>query len=184
MKMKITPYVIALIILIAGLFFDRQIVSFLAVNRTDFIISIMNWFSFFGTWFIVLIIMTSLFLWQEHKRKWILPLWLSLGISFAVTYGLKLFIMRDRPAEALSNSLTSGFPSGHATAVFSGLAVLDKEFPRFKWFWLVFALIVVFSRLYLGMHYLTDVVVGMVIGYTTGLLITKYIEYQKSFMDF
>lgn len=121
----------------------------------------------------VLLIMTSLFLWQEKKSGWIIPLWVSLALSFVVASLLKLIIMRTRPEVALSASLTSGFPSGHATAVFSTLAILDKEFPKFKWFWLSFALIVSFSRLYLGMHYLTDVVVGAVIGYIISLLVVK-----------
>ena len=79
--------------------------------------------------------------------------------------------MRERPDVALSSSLTSSFPSGHAAAVFSSLAVLDKEFPKFKWFWVCFSVLVVFSRLYLGMHYLTDVVTGIMIGYSIGLIV-------------
>lgn len=185
MKKKIIVfYAIALILLIAGIAFDSEIASYLSQNRTIFFNELMSWFSFLGTWFIVLIFMTSLFMWQENKRKWIFPLWCSLIISMAITYFLKLIIMRARPEVALHSLLSSGFsssfPSGHATAVFSTLAILDKEFPRFKWFWLTFAIIVVFSRLYLGMHYLTDVVIGAVIGYSISLLVVRYVSARKA----
>jgi undecaprenyl-diphosphatase len=168
-------YFVGFVLLLIGIFFDKSLALILSQNRIPFLNETMVWLSFFGTWFIVLIIMTSLFLWQERKRKWILPLWFSLLLSMAITFFLKIIIMRIRPEVALLSSKSSSFPSGHATAVFSTLAILDKEFPKFKWFWLSFSLLVIFSRLYLGMHYLSDVVVGSLIGYTVSLLVVRYI---------
>jgi undecaprenyl-diphosphatase len=167
-------YVIAFILMIMGFFFDEKVPLALSQIRTPFLNEFMFWFSFFGTWFFVLIFMTSLFLWQENKRKWILPLWFSVIASLAVTYFLKIILMRTRPDIALLPSSSSSFPSGHATAVFSTLAILDREFPKIRWFWLTFSLIVVLSRLYLGMHYLTDVVMGALIGYSVSLLVVEY----------
>lgn len=178
-KEYIFIYLIFAMFLLFGIFFDKQI----ALAITDYRISGLNdfmiWASYGGTWFVVLILMTSLFLWNEKKRKWIIPLWLSLGISALITKILKIVILRDRPYlalgfDALVESSRGSLPSGHATAVFSTLAVLDKEFPRFKWFWLAFALLVAFSRMYLGVHYLTDVVIGGIIGLTVGLFVLYY----------
>jgi undecaprenyl-diphosphatase len=87
--------------------------------------------------------------------------------------------MRIRPFDALGilnlvNESDSSFPSGHAAAVFSTVYILDREFPKIKWFWIGIAILVSFSRIYLGVHYLTDVVVGALIGYTISLIVVKY----------
>ncbi len=178
-KEYILLYLIFAISLLLGFFFDKQIVLALTDYRIPVLNEFMIWISYGGTWFVVLILMTSLFLWNERKRRWILPLWLSIGISALITKVLKIVILRDRPYlafgfDALVESTGSSFPSGHATAVFSTLAVLDKEFPKIKWFWLAFALLVAFSRMYLGVHYLTDVAVGGIIGLTVGLFVVYY----------
>ena len=171
---EIVFYIICLVLLVVGIFYDKKIAILLVGNKEGFLYLLMKLISFLGTWFFVLVIASSFFLWKEHKRRWILPLWLSMAITALLVYLLKLLIMRERPETALELSKTSSFPSGHASAVFSTLAILDKEFPRLKWFWLIFAVLVSYSRLYLGMHYLTDVVIGALIGYIISLLIVKY----------
>ena len=52
--------------------------------------------------------------------------------------------------------------------VFSALPVLSKEFKKLKYAWLVFACLVAFSRVYFGLHYLSDVLGGAIIGYLIG----------------
>lgn len=174
-------YLVLVLLLALSIFFDGVFVKNAADLRTPLLNDFMILISYGGTWFFVLIVMTSLFLWNEKKRKWIPPLWLSLGVSMGITLLLKLLFFRERPYDALNLPTLleregSSFPSGHATAVFSTLAVLDKEFPRLKLFWLGFALLIAFSRVYLGVHYLSDVVVGGVIGFSTGLLAVHFWE--------
>jgi len=166
-------YAILLVLLVLGIFYDSKLAVFLANNRTNFFNGLMNIFSFMGEGMIIFILTTIIFL-LARKGKKLAFLWLSIIISAIITQLLKLIIMRHRPDVALSLDSSFSFPSGHATAVFSVLAVIIREIPWLKWFWLVFAVVVAFSRLYLGMHYLTDVVAGALIGFTTGLLIVKY----------
>ena len=179
MKKLYMAYCIIFTLLIIGLIFDSSIVKFIAENRISFLNEFMIWISFFGTWAFVLIFMTSLFLFSENKRDWLIRLWLSVIASAIVVYALKIVFFRARPFSVLeilplTQAEGSGFPSGHATAVFSTLAILDKEFPKLKWFWLGFACLVAFSRLYLGLHYLTDVVAGALIGFTISLIFARY----------
>lgn len=181
-------YIILFLLLILGIFFDKEI----ALRSVHFRMNILNefliWVSYIGTWFVVLIVMTSLFLWNERKRKWIIPLWASVLISMGIVHLLKFLIARERPYIALGfEVLLEGnghsFPSGHATAVFSTLGVLDREFPKLKWFWLGFAALVAFSRIYLGVHYLSDIAFGGIIGLSIGLIVVRFWKKSKKYFS-
>lgn len=72
-----------------------------------------------------------------------------------------------------------GFISSHAAnffgfGIFIGLA-LKPYYPKLIYFLLFISSIVSFSRLYLGVHYLSDLIVGGVIGGVYGFLIFKYL---------
>jgi len=53
--------------------------------------------------------------------------------------------------------------------VFSALPILNKKFNKLKYIWLVFACLVAFSRVYFGVHYMSDVLTGALVGYLIGL---------------
>lgn len=92
--------------------------------------------------------------------------------SGALTYGLKHFFRQPRPDvfPPLSIETTFGFPSGHAllSVCFFGFAAywIVAQAPRVGWRWVVgalwvgMALLISLSRLYLGVHWPTDVLAG------------------------
>jgi undecaprenyl-diphosphatase len=65
---------------------------------------------------------------------------------------------------------SASFPSGHAAAAFAAAVAVAIVYPRFRWPLLGLASTVALSRVYLGVHYWSDVVaggaLGALIGYT------------------
>ncbi len=174
-KKEDVGYIIAALAVLVLLPFDIPIERFIISLQVPIIYGFMEWISYFTSILVVLLIMTSLFLWEERKRAWIPPLWISFISSLAVGFLLKVLIARPRPEGLvmllpLTNLVDYSFPSGHTIAAFAALPVLLREYPSMKWFWISFAVLVGLSRLYLGVHYPSDVVAGALIGYVLGSL--------------
>jgi len=68
--------------------------------------------------------------------------------------------------------LSSSFPSGHAAMAFAAATVVAILAPRLRVPALVLAALVAFSRVYLGVHFLSDVLAGAVLGIGVGLLVS------------
>ena len=125
-------------------------------------------------WIIVLAIMLPSIWWYYGNRAYAEGLWISIGGSEATSYLLKLLVARERPAGALFEESTYSFPSGHAVvavALYGYLvwivhrSVSSTPLRIALESFLVFVVILVgFSRLYLGVHYASDVAAGFGIG--------------------
>lgn len=156
-------------------FLDSKILNFLALNRapgaTDFFLVV----TYLGEWYVVagVTILFSAFLWRAGQR-YVLPLWISVAGSTVSTYAIKFLEDRQRPAGGVLLESTASFPSGHATAAVAlfGFIIyflwnnLKSDFWR-KFFFvsgLILILLIGFSRLYLGVHYLSDVLGGFLVG--------------------
>ena len=106
-----------------------------------------------------------------------MPLGLGIISSYVITYALKFIVARPRPLGISMNFLFHlpdySFPSAHAAVAFAALPVLDKTYPRLKWLWILSISFVAFSRIYIGVHYLSDVVAGAFIGYFISAFVIK-----------
>ena len=106
-------------------------------------------------------------------RHWLLPLWLFVPGGATLNVLMKHGFERPRPAldEALLSLHTFSFPSGHASGTtllygFLALVVLvHVRRPAWRWVTGVIALwvigLVCWSRVYLGVHFFTDVLAGV-----------------------
>lgn len=109
----------------------------------------------------------------------------SLLLCVVITSALKLAFNFPRPSLVLShvNQLTqsvdpTSFPSGHTACSLSVMSVLFirardffKRYRLMECLIIVFSVLIAFSRIYTGMHFPLDVIVGALIGITSGAVI-------------
>ena len=119
------------------------------------------------------------------KNRWKLVVLIPLVIILVDQSGLflKKTILRPRPWAGMASELVNhlvaqkgrnySFPSNHA-ANMSGLAVVFSAiYFQYKYIFWSIAGIVIFSRVYIGVHYPSDVIAGVFIGTAYGLLLVK-----------
>lgn len=182
------------IILGLGFYFDNEIVKLFSNARNLYLDKLFLGVKFLNTEIFVVIFLTLLLLWKKKKREWILPLWLTMGITAIITVALKVIVHRIRPFTAGIVSLASGitakasylvwdfsFPSGDTSFAFCAIPILSKLYPRLKYLWISFAVLVALSRVYFGVHYPSDVISGALIGYLIGAIIVKSENKTKFF---
>jgi membrane-associated phospholipid phosphatase len=114
----------------------------------------------------------------ERKR---LPTAMSAALCAAGSAGLVVTLVKeavDRARPAVSDPYldpigvipsSASFPSGHSATAFATAVAVGLIYPRLRVPLLLLAALVALSRVYLGMHYATDVVVGSALGAAIGL---------------
>lgn len=126
------------------------------------------------------------------KYRFILLIACLSGFSTQILVNtLKLIIQRPRPFQTypdlihlFSHIPTSfSFPSGHTGAAFGFLIpiILYKDKTWKKLSFLIFPIAMGFSRLYLGVHYLSDVIMGMFLGISFSILVGLIIIKTRGF---
>ena len=106
----------------------------------------------------------------------------ALGISQAIVQILKRGFGRERPYKMVQNINTFeidlkdfSFPSGHTTASFCMAATLAFNMPRMAVVLYIMAMIIGISRIYLAVHYPTDVLVGIILGVGSSVIVHLYL---------
>lgn len=153
---------------------------FLFLNRDisnpifDFIFPVITNGAF---WILPAIALGVWFVMKEKKKAWYILLLSLLTVSLSDPLSVKIlkpFIGRERPCSPdvllkggrflLEHKKSFSFPSAHATNVFAQAMLFGFFYPQFAIWFFSFALLIGFSRIYVGVHYPIDVLGGACLG--------------------
>lgn len=119
---------------------------------------------------------------EERVQKSGVESAVTLILSQGITYTLKMLLSRERPYNVLKDLNTYNiilkdysFPSGHTSASFSVATIIAFNLPQLSWIVLICAFFVGISRIYLAVHYPTDVLAGIIIGVGSAIITHVYL---------
>jgi undecaprenyl-diphosphatase len=171
--------------------FDLAVSQFIYTLRTPGLTKTMFFITSLGSEYVfsVLFIILAIIVWKKHRSEGLLfPILASL--SLPINLLLKSALARPRPTlSPLLYEPTASFPSGHAMnslVFYFTLVFLVYRLTKNKQLTLIcsvialsLSLLIGFSRIYLGVHYTTDVLGGYFFGliwFATCLLLTKLLH--------
>ncbi len=177
--------ILGLVIVICLLFLSQnsKIDSFIIMNKghTVFLDLFFNIFTFLGNG-IFAITIAFIFIFNNKTFQIGICILYAFFLSGILAQFIKAIVEAPRPKEVIDSSLYNfftndvrvgftSFPSGHATTIFTIATILcvmyaskKVQVPLF-----IVAALSGYSRVYLGHHFLIDVVVGAVLGTLTGI---------------
>jgi membrane-associated phospholipid phosphatase len=162
---------------------DITILRFIHHNRVMAFDNLLYYISFTATFISISLLLIMLFASIRAKSKPLRVVFYKmlavLIVVAIVSFTLKTIFVRERPfitypdIEKLSEAGNSSFPSGHTLEAFAIAVAFSILIPKRKLFIPVFiwATMVAYSRMALGVHYPSDVLGGMVIGAFIGWLV-------------
>jgi membrane-associated phospholipid phosphatase len=183
--------VIAAIAIATAFHFDNVVRDFMAQHQSPLMHKFMRNVSLFGDWpsHLALGLLLLGIAWRRGSRKWMrvfLSMVLALAIAGVVGTVIKRTIPRARPS--VKSELRWGgphfstkyhaFPSGHvgASTAFFGVLIFARR--RVGLACLPIPILIGFSRMYLGAHYLSDVVCAAVLGLFCAALVTHFLLWR------
>ncbi|BAP85363.1 membrane-associated phospholipid phosphatase [Paucilactobacillus hokkaidonensis JCM 18461] len=158
--------------------FDMTLIRQIRFPQTDWKSMLLTWYTtFFNTlpMSVIVVIGTIIFA-IEHRTTTALFFILIPSIGSLVNAGIKHIVARPRPnVDQLMHYGGYSFPSGHAigaTLILGAVIVLVQYYVILRWqrwltntILLIMIILVGYSRIYVGVHYPSDVVAGFCLGY-------------------
>jgi undecaprenyl-diphosphatase len=117
---------------------------------------------------------------------------LTAAATFAadsICFGLKDIVDRTRPFVAhpqidpLYVVHSSSFPAGHAATAFAGATLLSYIAPKAMPGFAALAVLIAYSRVYVGVHYPGDVIAGAIVGVAVGIIAIGVVAFAQRLSD-
>ena len=179
---------IAAIAIALGFYFDDTVRDFIAEHQTSALHSFMRYVSLFGDWpsHTALGLLLLAIAWIRDSKKWtriFLAMLIAMSLAGVTGHVIKRTIPRPRPSVHTDmrwggprfSSKYHSFPSGHvdaSTAFFCSLFLANR---RIGLACLPIPILIALSRMYLGAHYLSDVVCAAVLGILCALIVAYFL---------
>lgn len=178
--------IISLIILVAiglnvrdsnqGILFDESIMDYVHSRTSPTGISFMKIITFFGSskFFLVFGFILFIFMFRKKNLEGMFLVITSIVGSYGINFILKHFFIRTRPINYfLIEQGGYSFPSGHAmvsmsfytTMTYLAIKNNGENKKIFRLFNFIIVTLIGFSRIYLGVHWPTDILMGYLLGY-------------------
>ncbi|TRX62610.1 phosphatase PAP2 family protein [Fulvivirga sp. M361] len=178
--------------------FDQSVFELIHGLRSESLTIVITFITHLGgapMYFVLIPLIGLLLYYRGHSWKLAIQSSIVLFTAFALNAGLKYFIARPRPLAdiRLIEAYSYSFPSGHsmsATAFYGFLIYLTFKYVR-RGFWKAFLSLgllslilgIGLSRIYLGVHYATDVFAGFVAGLSwlmICIILIRSVEFYRS----
>ncbi len=153
--------------------YDYTLTHFIrGLNENPVANAFLTWFTFTAETVFMVFLVAALYLGGYRKEALVVAV--VLLVTNVITYGLKYLIARPRPSDlGILPESEPAFPSGHTSNAFAFATALSYYHRKAAPFLFVWALLIAFSRVFLGFHYVTDLLGGAAVGIVVSLVVIQ-----------
>ena len=169
--------------------------------RNSFLTPVFQWITFLGNAGIIWIALALILTFMKNTRKAGIAMFVAIILSFLINnWFLKVYVGRIRPYEVIQGlhilidkPKDFSFPSGHTACSVAAAAAFwmagNMVWEKGRWYYplgigmTVLAAAISFSRLYLGVHYPTDVLFGAFSGLLLGWISVKLTKWGEKYLS-
>jgi len=179
---------IAALAIALGFYFDDTVRDFMAEHQTPALRSFMRYVSLFGDWpsHVAFGLLFLAIAWIRDRKRWtriFLAMLIAMSLAGVTGYVVKRTIPRSRPSVHTDmrwggprfSSKYHSFPSGHVDASTAFFCTLFLANRRIGLACFLIPILIGLSRMYLGAHYLSDVVCAAVLGIFCALIVAHFL---------